>query len=118
MSNLGVVSQVGFLGTNQYPNRISTNNWVVLFKPGDLPRDINYEAWHGSLLGPGGYALIYLNNDLYGVAENGRYNEFSPNSSAMYITKGSEVSIHWSIATGAAPKVWFYLRTPEVGILS
>jgi hypothetical protein len=118
MSNLGVVRKSGFIGTAQYPNRISTANWVVLFKPEDLPRDLDFEVWHGAAIGPGGYALVYLNNDLYGVMENGRYNEFSPNSSSMFVVKGSEISLHWSIATGTAPQVWFYLREPEVGILT
>jgi hypothetical protein len=118
MGYRGTVRATGFLATATYPNPITAGAWVVRFPPEDLPRDINFEAYHGSAIGPGGFALVYLDNDLYGVLENGRYNEFSPNSAAMFVTKGQTIFLYWSIATGAAPKVWFYLRDPEVGIFS
>ena len=79
-----------------------------------LPADTDFEVWHGALRGPGGQFLVYLDDQLYDVGENGAINAYEPNI-AMYVRKGQEISMHWSIATGTAPMVWLYLRQPEVG---
>lgn len=118
MGYLATLKETGVLGTAALQNKVTTGAWVVRFSPEKLPRDMDFEVYHGSAIGPGGYALVYLEDDLYGVLENGRYNEYSPNSAAMLVRKGQSISLHWSIATGAAPQVWLYLREPEVGIFT
>ena len=97
-------------------NKVTPGAWVVTFPTQTLPSDQDFEIWHGALRGPGGYALIYIDDSLYGVAENGLINEYAP-PQAMYIRKGQAISLHWSISTGTAPTVTFWLRQPEVGRL-
>lgn len=106
---------IGALTTN---NRVTpgTNLWVVTFSPKDLSVSPDGEVWHGAVRGPGGYFLVYLDDALYGVGENGLINEYAP-PTAMYFRDGQTISLHWSIGTGSAPQVWLYLRQPEVGKL-
>lgn len=112
MSDLGKLPRIGV--TSQL-NRITPGGWVVFFRTQDLPT-ADFEVWHGSARGPGGYALVYLDDALYGVLENGQINEYAP-TIAMFVKDGQEISVHWSIATGTAPTVTLYFRTPEVGRL-
>lgn len=109
--NLGNRPAVGVLSN---ANKIVAGAWVVIFKPGDMPLD-DYEVYHGAVRGPGGYFLVYIDDVLYGVGENGLINEYAPAGPAMYVRKGQTITLHWSIATGAAPLVWLFLREPEVG---
>lgn len=111
--NLGVRTRLGTLST---ANRIASGNWVIEFRPQDLPADSDFEVWHGAIRGPGGYFLVYLDDSLYGVGENGLINEYAPDI-AMYVRKGQAITLHWSTATGTAPQAWLYLREPEVGKL-
>lgn len=112
-ANLGHRYTVGALSAL---NKVTAGGWVAIFTPDDLPSESEFEMWHGAIRGPGGYFLTYIDDALYGVGENGRINEYSP-STAMLVRKGSTISLHWSIATGAAPTVWLYFRRPEVGRL-
>lgn len=116
MGTLGDRYARGFLGTNQFPNVITTGAWVIRFPVAALPSDADFEMWHAAVRGPGGYFLVYLDNKLYGVGDNGFINEYAP-SIAMLVRKGQEIIFHWSIATGTAPQAWIYLREPEVGRL-
>lgn len=111
--NLGMRSAIGALTT---ANRVTpgTNLWVVTFTPQSLAASPDFEVWHGAVRGPGGYFLLYLDDALYGVGENGLINEYAP-PTPMYARDGQTISLHWSIGTGAAPNVWLYLRQPEVG---
>jgi hypothetical protein len=111
--NLGQASAIGILGTSVYQNRITAGAWVVRFKPDALPRD-DFEVWHGFANGPGGYFFVYIDDAPFGVGENGRINEYTP-VIPMFVRKGQEISLHWSIATTPAPQVWLYFRQPEVG---
>lgn len=112
-SNLGDRREVGELNLN---NPITAGAWTVTFDPQVLPAQGDFEVWHGALLGPGGYAVIYLDNTHYGVAENGRLNEYAP-AIPMYVRKGQFIYVHWSIGTGTAPSVTLFFRQPEVGRL-
>jgi len=111
---LGFRNAVGALGTAQFQNRVTAGAWVIRFPPQVLPADADFEMWHGAIRGPGGYFLVYLDDALYGVGENGLINEYAP-PVAMYVRKGQEISLHWSIATGTAPQAWIFLREPEIG---
>jgi hypothetical protein len=113
-----VASNLGFrsaTGATSALNKVAAGGWVVTFRTQDMPQD-DYEVWHGAAIGPGGYFLVYLDDALYGVGENGRINEYAP-PEAMYVRSGQTVSMHWSIATGTAPQVTLFLRQPEVGRL-
>lgn len=112
-SNLGNRQATGKLLVS---NRVVPGAWVVTFDPADMPSDADYEVWHGAIRGPGGYFLVYLDDALYGVGQNGLINEYAP-TIPMYVRKGQTISLHWSIATGSAPLAYFYLRIPEVGRL-
>jgi hypothetical protein len=92
-----------------------TQLWVVTFAPKDLPVS-EFEVYHGSIRGPGGYFLVYLDDALYGVAENGTVSEYAP-TIPMYVRPGQTITLNWSINTGVAPQAWLYLRTPEIGRL-
>ncbi len=112
MSDLGSRSAVGALSA---ANKITAGGWVVTFRTQDMPQS-DYEVWHGAAIGPGGYFLVYLDDTLFGVGENGRINEYAP-PQAMYVRAGQSITLHWSIATGTAPQVTFRVREPEVGRL-
>lgn len=115
-SNLGDRSAIGKKDVNNRnpANFITPGAWVITFTPEELPSDTDFEMWHGAVRGPGGYFLVYLDDKLYGVGENGLINEYAP-SIAMYIRKGQTITLHWSTATGNAPTAWLYFRQPEVG---
>jgi len=116
VANLGDRSAVGAAPTVLNPNRVTTGAWIVTFPPEALPSDSDFEVWHGAVRGPGGYFMVYLDDKLYGVGENGLINEYAP-PTAMYVRKGQTITFHWSIPTAPAPQVWIYLREPEVGRL-
>lgn len=111
MSDLGHRSAVGVLSP---ANLVTPGAWVVQFTPEMMPNESAFEIWHGAVRGPGGYFLVYIDNSLYGVGENGLINEYAP-PTPMYVRKGQNVSLHWSISTPPAPQVWLYFRQPEVG---
>lgn len=113
-NNLGVRSAIGATSTS---NRVTSGAWVVTFRPDKLAaNEPEFEVWHGAIRGPGGYFLVYIDDQMYGVGENGLINEYAP-PAAMWVRKGQEITFHWSISTGTAPQVWLYLRRPEVGRL-
>ncbi len=95
-------------------NKNVAGGWVVTFRPQDMPNDADYEVWHGAVRGPGGFFLLYVDDALYGIGENGLINEYAP-PTAMFVRKGQTITLNWSIATGAAPQAWLYLRSPEIG---
>lgn len=88
--------------------------WVVTFTPRILSATPDFEVWHASVFGPGGYFLMFRDDSLFSVGQNGLINVYDPNT-AMYARDGQTISLHWSIGSGRAPKVWLYLREPEVG---
>lgn len=114
---LGVRSAIG-LHVAQNKFTPGTALWQITFNPKDLTGTSGdgFEVYHGSVRGPGGYFLVYLDNDLYGVAENGTVCEYAP-TIPMYVRAGQVITLNWSINTGTAPQAWLYLRTPEIGRL-
>lgn len=114
MGQLGDVVATGVLSTQQQLTP-GTALWVCSFPVEVLPRDADFEVFHGSATGPGGYFLVYLSDKLYGVGANGSLNEYNPRTAAMYVRKGQTISAVWSIGTGTAPVMRLWLRTPEVG---
>jgi hypothetical protein len=111
-SNLGNRQATGRLDP---ANKVTPGGWVVTFNPAEMPTT-DYEVYHGSAKGPGGYFHVYIDDTFYDVGENGLINAYDP-AHAMYVRKGQTVSLHWSIATGTAPFVVLFLRVPEVGKL-
>lgn len=115
-SNLGSRSAVGVLGGIVAPNvnRLVSGAWLVRFPTQVLPADMDFEVYHATILGPGGKFAVYIDDQQYSTCLNGRLaNGFS--QSAMYVKKGQEISFNWTISTPPAPKVWIWLRQPEVG---
>jgi hypothetical protein len=110
---LGVRSAVGVLTTRGLFTP-GTSLWQITFKPADMPQS-DYEAFHGSIRGPGGYFLVFIDNDQYGVGQNGTVDEYAPSGAAMYLRQGQTITLNWSVGSGTAPKAWLYLRQPEVG---
>ena len=116
MANLGTRKAIGALATAANPNRVTSGAWIVSFTPTVVGLgDVDFEVWHGAAKGPGGYFHVYIDDSFFGVGENGTINEYAPQI-PMYVRRGQSVSLHWSIATGTAPEVTFWLREPEVGI--
>lgn len=114
MGNLGVRSAIGVASTQNLFTP-GTSLWVCTFGVNNLPRDQDFEIYHGSAEGPGGYFKVYLDQDFYGAGQNGIINEYNPRTAAMFVRKGQTITVVWSIGTGAAPTVRFWMRTPEVG---
>lgn len=114
MGNLGDTVATGVLSTQQLliPG---TSLWVCTFDTPKLPREQDFEIYHGSAEGPGGYFKVYLDRKFYGAGKNGIINEYNPRTAAMYVRKGQQIDVVWSIGTGVAPTVRFWMRTPEVG---
>lgn len=110
--DLGTRQEEGVLST---ANKILSGGWLVVFNLLDMPREA-YEIYHGHIAGPGGYAVVYLDDYPEDIIQNGRVSAFDPNI-ATYVRPGQTVSVHWSTAAGTTPKVTLKLRTPEVGRL-
>ena len=108
MSYLGTCQARGVLSPL---NRVTLGAWVVTFTPDDFGQGSDFEVYRGYAEGPGGYFKTYLNGTPYGNGLNGLINEFAP-VSAMFVRRGSTFELHWSIATGSAPLVVLYMRTP------
>lgn len=105
---------VGKVGAN---NPYVAGGWVIQFQPQDLVQNADFEIYHGSIKGPGGTFVVYIGQDQYGVAANGKINEYAP-SIPMYVRKGQFIFFYWSISTTPAPQAWIYLRTPQGGFFS
>lgn len=116
-SSLGHRTATGVKNVATFPNPVLAGGWVVPFVGDVLPSEQEYEAWHGFATGPGGYALVYIDDHGYGVLRNGAINEYSPTGSAMFLRKGQNVYFYWSTGAGTAPVVTLYFRQPEVGRL-
>lgn len=119
MGYLGNAQAVGVKdASNRAPmNLVTAGAWVVTFTPQVFGQgDADFEVYRGACKGPGGYFETYIETTLYGNGENGRINEFSP-ANPMFIRRGQTFTMHWSIATGTAPLVVLYLRTPQIGLL-
>lgn len=109
MGYLGDAQAVGVLSAD---NLITPGAWVVVFTPEIFGKgDIDFEVYRGVAEGPGGYFKTYLGGKLYGTGENGRINEYAP-TFPMFVRRGQQFTLHWSIATLPAPKVVLYMRTP------
>lgn len=96
---------------------MTAGGWVIKFTPEIMPSAPEYEIYHGAVTGPGGYFLVFLGTSLYGIGRNGSLNEYAPKI-PMFVRKGQNVELHWSISTGTAPRCTFYFREPEVGLLT
>ena len=114
-NNLGVRSADGAKLNTNY---VFTGGWVVTFKVDQMPAG-EYEVWHGMALGPGGFFIVYIDDNAFGVGENGLINEYAP-PKAMKVRDGQLITINWSTAAAmpatlkyTAPKVWLYLQQPE-----
>lgn len=115
---------MGYLGyrtatgrTTGVTNKVTSGAWVVTFTPEIFGQGAEeFEIWHGAARGPGGYFLTFIDDTFYGVGENGRINEYTP-PIPCFMRRGQTFSLHWSIATGTAPQVTLFLRTPEIGII-
>lgn len=114
--NLGARGPVAGVLTTQNKVTPGTALWVATFRPQDLAVSPAAEVYHGSLRGPGGYFLVYIDEWFYDIGVNGLINAYDPKW-PMYIREGQSISFHWSTGTGSAPQVWLYLREPEVGRL-
>lgn len=110
MGQLGKMNKRGFLNQS---NKIVPGAWVVIFTTDILPREQEYEVYHGSIRGPGGYFVVYVDDEQYSVGQNGLISAYDPNN-AMSVLKGQQISFHWSIATGTFPMVWLRFRQPPV----
>lgn len=107
MTYLGRRSATGFLNPG---NPLGAGNWSVRFTPADLyPAD--FVIYHAVLTGPGGSFRVFIDDAFYSVAPRGDINEYDP-VNAMYVRRGESILFHWTIATGAAPAVTIYARTP------
>lgn len=107
MSYLGRRSKTGFLDPN---NPLGAGNWTAKFTPADLyPAD--FVVYHAALTGPGGTFRVFIDNAFYSTAARGDINEYDP-VHPMYVRRGESILFYWTIATGAAPEVTIYARTP------
>lgn len=113
---------MGYLGVRSANGALTTKNlftpgtslWQITFKIEQMPQS-DYEVFHGAVRGPGGRFLVFIDDNQYGVGQNGGVNEYAPRGAAMYIRPAQVITLNWSIATGSAPKAWLYLREPEIG---
>jgi hypothetical protein len=108
----GIVRAVGVLSA---ANKVLPGAWVVTFPPEQLPRE-DSECYHGAVLGPGGYFVVYLDTSLHSNGANGLINTYEP-TIPMFVRRGRTITFHWSTTSTPAPQVWLYFRAPEVGRL-
>jgi hypothetical protein len=91
-------------------NLIAAGNWTVTW----APKDLNFmvplaEVFHIAVNGPGGYFLVYINEDFWDTSSYGGQNSWDP-SEPMLIRPGDTVSFYWSTSSGTAPQVTMWLR--------
>jgi hypothetical protein len=110
MTSLGSRNAVGFLDP---ANVNGAGNWTVRFRPDDLNIPGEFEVYHISLRGPGGFFDVYIDDAFYSTAIRGDRNEYDP-TQPMILREGQTVYFYWTIATGTAPKVWVYCRTGAI----
>ena len=111
-AGLGKIRRLGALSAPGH-NKVTSGAWIVAFDPAIMPRE-QFEVWHGAIRGPGGFFLVYLDEDLFGVGANGRINEYVP-TIPMLVNPGQAITLHWSITATPAPECTFWFRRPEVG---
>jgi hypothetical protein len=98
------------MGAPDPQNKIAAGNWTASFSPGFLQFSSPVaEVYHIAVNGPGGYFLIYINEDFWDCASYGGVNSWDP-SEPMLIRPGDTVYFFWSISSGTAPQVTMWLR--------
>lgn len=112
---LGNRRAVGIAATAIRPNPYVAGGWLVPFPADEMPPTA-YEVYHAAVRGPGGTFVVYVGGNFYSVAERGDINEYDPKH-PIFVRPGEDIVFYWSIATGAAPQVWLYLREPGQVIL-
>lgn len=91
-------------------NLIAAGNYTVQFAPKDLNFTVSLaEVFHIAVNGPGGYVLIYINEDFWDCVSYGGINSWDP-SEPMLVRPGDIISFYWSTAAGGAPEVTIWLR--------
>jgi hypothetical protein len=111
---------MGSLGDNVATGALTTVSnilpgtavWVCTFDASKLPRDQDFEIYHGSAEGPGGFFKMYVDNKFSSAGANGTINIYDPNT-ALPIRKGQTITVEWSIGSGNAPTVRLWFRQPE-----
>lgn len=114
MADLGDRPATGVAPTLAQPNPYVSTGWVVAFPANILPQIEICEVYHGSVIGPGGQFVVYIDDKFYGIGQNGYLNEYDP-TWPMRIRRGQSVYLYWSIATAPAPKVVLWLRELPIG---
>lgn len=104
---LGARPATGILDPN---NPYVPGAYTVTFGPDDLYPD-DFEIFHMALTGPGGRFLVYIDTQLYSASIRGDLNEYNP-AFPMYVRRGQSIFFYWNLATGTAPRVWLYSRSP------
>jgi hypothetical protein len=91
-------------------NKIAAGSWTASFAPKDLNFSVPLaEVYHITVNGPGGYFLVYINEDFWDAASYGGVNSWDP-SEPMLIRPGDTVYFYWSVSGGTAPQVTIWLR--------
>jgi hypothetical protein len=97
-------------GTADSENKIAAGSWTVTFAPKDTNFSVPLaEVFHIAVNGPGGYFLIYINEDFWDAVSYGGKNGWDP-SEPMLIRPGDTVYFFWSTSSGTAPQVTIWLR--------
>jgi hypothetical protein len=97
-------------GKADQQNLIAAGNYTVQFAPKDLNFTVPLaEVFHIAVNGPGGYFLVYINEDFWDTSSFGGVNSWDP-SEPMLVRPGDIISFYWSVSTGGAPGVTLWLR--------
>lgn len=98
-------------GAKDQQNKVAAGNWTVTFAPKDLQFNVSVaQVFHIAVNGPGGYFLIYINEDFWDAVSYGGVNSWDP-SEPMWVRPGDNVYFYWSLSSGTAPVVTIWLRS-------
>lgn len=97
-------------GAADQGNLIAAGNYTVQFASKDLNFTVVLaQVFHIAMNGPGGYVLIYINEDFWDCVSYGGINSWDP-SEPMLLRPGDTLTFYWSVSTGSAPMVTIWLR--------
>lgn len=106
-ADLGPRAGTGFADPN---NPTGAGNWTVSFPASVLTVQVPlFEVYHIAVNGPGGYILVYRNEDFWDTTNYGGQNSWDPQQ-PLLVRPGDGLTFYWSIGTGTAPVMTLWLR--------
>jgi hypothetical protein len=91
-------------------NKVAAGDWTVSFPASVLSVNVPlFEVYHMAVNGPGGYILLYRNEDFWDTTNYGGQNSWDPQQ-PLLLRPGDDLTFYWSVSAAPAPMVTIWLR--------